>query len=106
LYNEIVYRVAVVQRENLIELYDDEYTDIGYARPSVVFPEDGLGPAEVIVEIVSITTDSGTIQIDEELTFHVEVVPEFATLALIVMAIAFAGVLATLRFKNKISFHA
>jgi len=103
---EINFAITVTQHGSLIESYHDLHTEEGHTDFVVMFPEDGKGPAEVIVEIISITTDSGTIQIDEEFTFNVEVVPEFATLAIIVMAIAFAGVLATLRFKNKVSFHA
>jgi len=66
-----------------------------------MFLEDGKGPAEVIVEIISITTDSDTIEIGEEFTFNVEVVPEFATLAIIVMAVSFIGIFAIVRFRRQ-----
>ena len=101
---EINFVIAVTQHDSLIELYHDLHTEEGHTDFVVMFPEDGKGPAEVVIEVVSITTDSGTIQIDEEFTFNVEVVPEFATLALIVMAISFAGIIIALRVKNKISF--
>ena len=101
---EINFAIAVTQHGSLIESYHDLQTEEGHTDFVVMFPEDGKGPAEVIVEIISITTDSGTIQIDEEFTFNVEVVPEFATLAIIVMAISFAGIIIALRVKNKISF--
>ena len=45
-----------------------------------------------------------SITIDEEFTFLVMVVPEFATLVIIVMAISFTGIITALRIKNKISF--
>jgi len=101
---EINFVVAVTQQGSLIESYHGLQTEEGHTDFVVMFPEDGKGPAEVVIEVVSITTDSGTIQIDEEFTFNVEVVPEFATLALIVMAISFAGIIIALRVKNKISF--
>ena len=101
---EINFAIAVTQHGSLIESYEHLHTDKGNMDFEVMFPEDGKGPAKVVIEVVSITTDSGTIQIDEEFTFNVEVVPEFATLAIIVMAISFAGIIAALRVKNKISF--
>jgi len=92
----------VSQRGSIIEWYDHLHTDNGNAEFVVMFPEHGKGAAQIGVIIDSITKGSDTIQIDEELTFNVEVVPEFAALALIVMAIAFAGIIATLRFKNTV----
>lgn len=103
---EINFAIAVTQHGSLIESYEHLRTDKGNMDFVVMFPEDGKGPAEVVIEVVSITTDSGTIQIDEEFTFNVEVVPEFATLVIIVMAISFAGIIIALRVKNKISIHA
>ena len=101
---EINFEIAVTQRGSFIESYGHLRTDKGNMHFVVMFPEDGKGPAEVVIEVVSITTDSGTIQIDEEFTFNVEVVPEFATLVIIVMAISFAGIITALRVKNKVGF--
>jgi len=101
---EINFWISVTQHGSFIESYGHLRTDKGNMHFVVMFPEDGKGPAEVIIEVISITTDSGTIKIDEEFTFNVEVVPEFATLAIIVMAISFAGIITALRVKNKISF--
>ena len=101
---EINFAIAVTQHGSLIELYHDLHTDKGNVDFEVMFPEDGKGLAKVVIKVVSITTDSGTIQIDEEFTFLVVVVPEFATLVIIVMAISFAGIITALRVKNKISF--
>ena len=101
---QISYAISVTQQGSIIELYHDLHTDKGTMDFELMFPEDGKGPAEVVIEVVSITTDSGTIQIDEEFTFNVEVVPEFVTLVIVVMAIAFAGIIIALRAKNKISF--
>lgn len=101
---EINFMSTVTQHGSLIEFYENLHTDKGNMDFEVMFPEDSTGPAAVKIRIVSITTDSGTIQIDEEFTFNVEVVPEFATLVIIVMAISFAGIITALRVKNKISF--
>ena len=101
---EINFAIVVTQHGSLIESYKHLHTDKGNMDFEVMFPEDGKGPAKVVIEVVSITTDSGTIQIDEEFTFLVLVVPEFATLVIIVMAISFAGIIIALRVKNKISF--
>ena len=101
---EINFAIAVTQHGSFIESYGHLHTDKGNMDFEVMFPEDGKGPAKVVIEVVSITTDSDTIQIDEEFTFLVVVVPEFATLVIIVMAISFAGIITALRVKNKISF--
>jgi len=101
---EINFAIAVTQHGSLIELYEHLHTDKGNMDFEVMFPEDGKGLAKVVIEVVSITTDSGTIQIDEEFTFLVVVVPEFATLVIIVMTISFAGIITALRVKNKVGF--
>ena len=102
---QISYAVSVIQQGSMIELYHDLHTDEGTMDFEIMFPEDGKGPAEVVIEVVSITNYKHEIlEIDEEFTFNVEVVPEFATLVIIVMAIAFAGIIIALRVKNKISF--
>ena len=101
---KINFAIAVTQHGSLIESYEHLHTDKGTMDFVVMFPEDGKGPAEVVIEVVSITTDSGTIEIGEEFTFNIEVVPEFATLAIIVMAFAFVAILAIQRLKNTVSF--
>jgi len=101
---EINFAIVVTQHGSLIESYEHLHTDKGNMDFEVMFPEDGKGLAKVVIEVVSITTDSGTIQIDEEFTFLVVVVPEFATLVIIVMAISFAGMITALRVKNKVGF--
>ena len=100
----IGYAIMVTQQGSIIEMYDHLHTDNGDEEFLVMFPEHGKGTAQIGIIIDSITKGSDTIQIDEELTFNVEVVPEFAALVLIVMAIAFTGVIATLRLKNSVSF--
>ena len=101
---EINFAIAVTQHGSLIESYEHLHTDKGNIDFEVMFPKDSKGPAKVVIKVVSITRDSSTIQIDEEFTFLVLVVPEFATLAIIVMAISFAGIIIALRVKNKIRF--
>jgi len=99
---EINFAIAVTQHGSLIESYHDLQTEEGHTDFVVMFPEDDKGPAEVVIEVVSITTDFGTIQIDEEFTFNVEVIPEFEALAMVVLALSFVSLLFLARGKLKI----
>ena len=54
---ETNFAIAVTQHGSLIELYEHLHTDKGTMDFVVMFPEDGKGPAEVVIEVVSITTD-------------------------------------------------
>ena len=100
----INYNIAIVQNDSLIEFYEHFMTYDGQSGFGVVFPLDGVGPAEIIIEINSIADASNMVEINEEVTFNVEVVPEFATVAIIVMAFAFVTLLAIQRLKNTVSF--
>jgi predicted secreted protein with PEFG-CTERM motif len=52
------------------------------------------------------TDNSGTADMDETVSFNVQVVPEFATLAVMVMAISIAAVLVMSRLKPvRVRFH-
>lgn len=84
----INYAVAVMQNNRVIEIYPHEYTNNGIGTFEVVFPEGGIGPAQVIIELMSITTDADAVLVQEEISFNVHVVPEFAALAIVVMSIA------------------
>jgi len=92
----ITYDVVVLQYDAIIELYHNQNTNNGVATFEVVFPEDGTGPAQVIVAVTSIRNGSDSVQMDEEVSFDVQVVPEFATIA-IVMAFSIATVIALSR---------
>ena len=58
--------------------------------------------AEVIVAVTSMTDNSGTVDMDETVSFNVQVVPEFSTLAVMVMALSIVAVLGMSRFKTKL----
>jgi len=96
----INYSIAIVQNDSLIEFYDHFMTDEGWSGFGVVFPLHGVGPAEIMIEINSIADGSNVVEINEEVTFNVEVVPEFGTIALIVMTFSFVAVLAVQRLRN------
>ena len=96
----INYSVRVVQNGSLIELYHDFMTYDGQSGFGIVFPQYSVGPAEIIIEINSIADGSNIVEINEEVTFNVEVVPEFGTIALIVMTLSFVAVLAVQRLRN------
>lgn len=55
--------------------------------------------AEVIVAVTSMTDNSGTVDMDETVSFNVQAVPEFATLAVMVMAFSITTVLVLSRIK-------
>jgi len=84
----IVYNVAVTQNEELIEFYEEEYAEDGKALFEVFFPENGIGPAQVIVGIVTIDFGTTSTNINESVFFNVQVVPEFSALLSIVMVVA------------------
>ena len=98
----ITYDVIVLQQGATIEIYKKQNTSTGEATFEVVFPQDGAGSAEVIVAVTSMTDNSGTVDMDETVSFNVQVVPEFATLAVMVTGFSIAIVLAINRFKNQL----
>jgi hypothetical protein len=96
----VVYDVAVLQGDAIIEIYSEQSTGDGNGTFEVVFPEDATGSAEVIIGVVSVTSDAGTVAVNEEVSFNVQVVPEFETLAAMVMAISIGALVTLTRFKN------
>ena len=102
------YAIAVTQNGHVIEHYDHQKTLTGEGEFEVVFPEDGMGPAEVIVEINSVRSYAGysveMLRLDEEVSFTVEVIPEFEALAMLVLALSFVSLLFLARGKLKIKY--
>ena len=94
------YTVSIVQHIQ-IELYENQTTVTGSEKFEVLFPEYNEAQVQVRLYITSIEYDSKIIPIDEQVRFDVYIVPEFATLALIVMAISFIGIFAIVRFRNQ-----
>jgi len=96
------YAIAVTQNGNLIELYDHQKTLTGGGEFEVVFPVNATGPAEVIVEINFVRSDQEVLRLDEEVSFTVQVIPEFEALAMVVLALSFVLLLFLARGKLKI----
>ncbi len=94
------YNVSIIQ-DIQIELYANQTTVTGTEKFEVLFPEYSKDQAVVWVYISSIEYDSKIIPIDEQVRFDVYIVPEFATLAIIVMAVSFIGIFAIVRFRHQ-----
>jgi predicted secreted protein with PEFG-CTERM motif len=101
----IKYNLAVTQNEDFIEHYTDQITEDGGALFEVVFPEGGTGPAQVIVSITAMNSEAIANLNDMAVVFNVQVVPEFATMTVMIMAISIAAVLALSRFKTSRRFY-
>ena len=99
---EINFAISVIQHGSIIESYHDLHTDKGTMDFVVMFPENATGPAEVIVEINFVRSDEGVLRLDEEVSFTVQVIPEFEALAMVVLALSFASLLFLARGKLKI----
>ena len=85
------YTVLVKQNDHIIEEYYDK-TIKGENEYLVLFPENSQGPAEVTLILHFIRTDYEVLQLDEEIIFPVNVVPEFGVIAAI-LAAAFIPIL-------------
>ena len=86
--DSIAFDLVITQEEYLIENYHDEVAD-GEMVLQVLFIEKG--PATIKVTVKSI----GHIPVNELVTFSINVVPEFAFMAVIVMAVSMAIVITT-----------
>ena len=86
------YTILVKQNDHIIEEYHEKTIEGGHDY-QVMFPEDSQGPAEVTLIIQFIRTDYEVLRLDEELTFSVNVVPEFGVIAAIILSIAFIPIL-------------
>ena len=86
------YTILVKQNDHIIEQYHEKTIKGGHDY-QVMFPEDSQGPAEVTLIIHFIRTDYEVLRLDEEITFSVNVVPEFGVIAAIILSIAFIPIL-------------
>ncbi len=96
----ISYSVVVLQKNATIENYRNETTSSGSGSFQVAFPTGSVGSAQVIITILSDNPGSGSIPINQEVSFNVMVVPEFSTLSAMVLAFSVGAALALSRFKN------
>ena len=90
----------VKQNDYIIEEYYDK-TIKGEGEYEVLFPENSQGPAEVTLILHFIRTDDEVLQLDEEITFPVNVVPEFGVITAMILAASLVPIL--LLSKSKLS---
>ena len=86
------YTVLVKQNDYIIEEYYDK-TIKGEGEYEVLFPENSQGPAEVTLILHFIRTDDEVLQLDEEITFPVNVVPEFGVITAMILAASLVPIL-------------
>ena len=87
------YNIFVTQDDQDVDHYVHNLATDGTGEFEVLFPEEGQGPAEVIVELKA-SSDKGMATVyNEEVVFSVNVVPEFGVIAAIILSIAFVPVL-------------
>lgn len=96
----ISYEVLVLQHRFTVEHYESQITYTGDATFEVLFPEDSIGTAQVIITVNAINKGLGLVKINENVSFNVEVVPEFSTLTVMIMAISIGAVLVLNKFKT------
>lgn len=97
----VTYDVIVRQQGATIEVYRNQNTSNGEATFEVVFPQDGTGPAEATVAVTSMTSTSGTVDMDETVSFNVQVVPEFPAMVAIVVAVSIMMIVVMARLSGK-----
>ena len=87
------YNIYVMQHDHEVEHYMHNLTTDGTGEFEVLFPEEGQGLAEVVVELKASSDKGRAIVYNEEVVFSVNVVPEFGVIAAIILSIAFVPVL-------------
>ena len=103
---KITFDLIVNTKDMRIETYPMQNVTSGSTHFALLFPEKITGPAEVTIRINSIDDGFEIKEFDPEImTFTVQVVPEFVTLTLIVMALSFIAVLTVQRLKIFVNFH-
>ena len=89
----INYDLYVMQHDHTVEFYHQQLATDGTGEHEVLFPEESQGLAQVIVELKAASSHGHTIKYFEDVTFSVNVVPEFGVIAAIVLSIAFVPIL-------------
>ena len=89
----INYNISVMQNDNIVEYYQKNLATKGTGEFDVFFPEENQGPAQVVVELKAASSHGHTIKYFEDVTFSVNVVPEFGVVAAIILSIAFVPIL-------------
>ena len=87
------YNIYVMQHDHEVEHYMHNLATDGTGEFEVLFPEESQGLAKVVVELKA-SSDKGFATVyNEEVTFSVNVVPEFGVIAMIILSIAFVPIL-------------
>jgi len=87
------YNVIVSQHDQPVEIYEKQLATNGKGEFNVLFPEETQGMAQVTIELRAASDHGNTIKYFEDVTFTVNVVPEFGVIAMIVLSIAFVPIL-------------
>ena len=82
-----------MQHDHEVEHYMHNLATDGTGEFEVLFPEESEGLAKVVVELRLASDKGHTIKYNEEVTFSVNVVPEFGVIAAVIFAIAFVPIL-------------
>jgi len=100
------YSVLVMQQDHIIEKYPLQGAKGSIDTFEVVFPEEGTGSAEVTIIVTQITEKSTLIPVEEgqKVSFSVQVVPEFSTMAVVMLSTAFALLFIFSKFRTIPSF--
>ena len=96
LLNDMVrfnYDITVLQYDHEVEFYKYNLATDGTGHFDVLFPEESVGPAKVIVELKAASFHGMTVKYFEDVEFSVNVVPEFGVIAAMIMMIAFVPIL-------------
>ena len=87
------YNVIVSQHDHPVEVYTKQLATDGTGEFDVLFPEESQGLSQVTVELKAASDHGHTIKYFEEVTFTVNVVPEFGVIVMIILSIAFLPIL-------------
>ena len=88
------YDIEVSQHDHTVEFYKQNLATDGTGEFEVLFPEESQGLAQVVVKLrASSHTDGEVIKYFEDVTFSVNVVPEFGVIAAVILSIAFVPIL-------------
>ena len=95
------YNIKVLQHDHPVEIYEHNLATDGTGNFDVMFPEESEGPAQIIVELKESSDHGIPTTYNEEITFSVNVVPEFGVIAAVILAASLVPIL--LLSKSKLS---
>ena len=95
------YNIKVLQHDHPVEIYEHNSATDGTGNFDVMFPEESEGPAQIIVELKESSDHGIPTTYNEEITFSVNVVPEFGVITAMILAASVIPIL--LLSKSKLS---